>query len=145
MAGAFAAKVALLAAGLALVTYVPLPKLAREFVYSECRPEECAVAFPVPPAGQHVSIMIMLVRTACREAPFADLLTAAPPLPCSSGHLLHPQFRNGRTGSAHQRPAGWVAPWGGPCVWRGHAVRLHHPACAGECWLSVVMIAVIYT
>ncbi|PRW60188.1 putative long-chain-alcohol O-fatty-acyltransferase 5 [Chlorella sorokiniana] len=34
MAGAFAAKVALLAAGLALVTFVPLPKLAREFVYT---------------------------------------------------------------------------------------------------------------
>ncbi|KAI7835461.1 hypothetical protein COHA_010636 [Chlorella ohadii] len=34
MAGAFAAKVVLLGAGLALVTYVPLPKLAREFVYT---------------------------------------------------------------------------------------------------------------
>lgn len=47
MAGAFAAKVALLAAGLALVTYVPLPKLAREFVYSERRLRELEFGCPV--------------------------------------------------------------------------------------------------
>lgn len=35
MAGAFAAKVALLAAGLACVTTFPLPKFVLEFVYSE--------------------------------------------------------------------------------------------------------------
>ncbi len=43
MAGAFAAKVALLGAGLALVTYVPLPKLAREFVYSERTSRNCTL------------------------------------------------------------------------------------------------------